>query len=150
MTSTNNNQSLTPTGAKSIRQTPPMKVASQTKVPTTPPNSYVISPPRAPRPRRIMRSEDMRENESQPSTPSRVMNRLHSKLVGLGADREHGGPRDPRSRSPPKDRSLSYRARSPLSNKHQGGRSNQVLFGPLLVNSTSASENGTYCPWQTQ
>ncbi|RAL65127.1 hypothetical protein DID88_001233 [Monilinia fructigena] len=125
-----NKSSLAP--ATSTPQIPPRKVASQTDTPTTPPNLYPLSPPRAPRAQRFRRIKEILTGSGQPSTPSHTLNMIHNRLVGLGTICEAGSPKCSSSQSP-RDCLRSYRSRSPLGSHHQIRRSTEVEFGSLLI-----------------
>ncbi|KAI9644983.1 hypothetical protein NHQ30_007018 [Ciborinia camelliae] len=128
--------SLTPTAANSTPQTPSRDMASMNEVPTTPTNSYAISPPKAPRPQRVMRPEEVWERNREPSTPSRTQTNLKSRS-GPRAFSERDRLRDSRSRSPPRDRSLDrslpYRSRSPTNNIRRRRIFSEAAFGAKVV-----------------
>ncbi|QSZ29909.1 hypothetical protein DSL72_004427 [Monilinia vaccinii-corymbosi] len=125
-----------PTPAQERPQTPRRKVSSQAKNPTTPPNSYMPFPPGAPRAQIFRRSEQRWTGKDQQSTLSRVQNRLNNRFVGAGARRDASSPKS-RSRSPPQDRLISYRSRSPPRLHHRVRKSVEVTFGPLIIKTGS-------------
>lgn len=116
----------------STTHTPGKAFTSHTDSPTTPPNLYSLSPPGAPRAQRLRRRKEIVIEYGQPSTPSRIQNRLNNRLVGLRETREAGNSRNLSSQSP-RDRLLSYRSRSPLGSHHRIRKSTEVESVSLLI-----------------
>ncbi|KAF7868592.1 hypothetical protein EAF04_005123 [Stromatinia cepivora] len=118
----NNTQDLTPTTPEPKLQTTPINFTAQSRIsgvpPRTPPNARKISPPRAPRPRRVLRTEGMWTRNAEPSTltPSRLLKNIGGRSVTPEVHYQSNRERDTRSVSPSENRSRSYRARSPLLN----------------------------------
>ncbi|TGO45356.1 hypothetical protein BCON_0400g00060 [Botryotinia convoluta] len=111
------------------------KDKSQNITPKTPPNTRMLSPPRAPRQRRFLRSAVTSQSNGTFRTPNNFEDtsnfRLYSPTPLRGQDR-----RNTRSRSPPRDRAPKYRNRFPVNSRLFGGRSVEgELLGPLLTES---------------
>ncbi|KAJ8058365.1 hypothetical protein OCU04_012557 [Sclerotinia nivalis] len=118
------------------------QVASQSKdpgtPPRTPPNTRVISPPGAPRQRKV-RPEAMWTPDEKPSTSRRAKIIPDSRLIASVAHREHARRSDSRSTSPHRRPLSSHRTRSPSNVHHRSRTFTEATFGPLLDNSGNHS-----------
>lgn len=108
------------------------KTPGTPRTPRTPPNRRILSPPGAPRPRRTERRPTAPPSNGLMTTPSRGDSRLNDMFASPSSNSRRSHRRDSRSRSPVRDRPLSYRTRSPLSNHRQSRQSTDALLGPPI------------------
>lgn len=115
-------------------KTAPNNSMSQNSAPSTPPNTQMLSPPRAPRQRRFLRPEVTPQTSESFRTPHKFEDRLNGELHSpIPSGRNNR--RNARSRSPPRNRARAYRSRSPPRDHLFGKRSaGEALLGPLLPN----------------
>ncbi|KAF7895959.1 hypothetical protein EAF00_005974 [Botryotinia globosa] len=103
--------------------------------PKTPPNARMLSPPKAPRQHRFLRSGVTQQSNGSFRTPCNFGGRLHDGTYSP-TPRQRQNRRDKRSRSPPRDRVPAYRSRSPVNDLLFGGQfTQQSLMGSFLVES---------------
>ncbi|TGO08939.1 hypothetical protein BTUL_0185g00160 [Botrytis tulipae] len=103
--------------------------------PKTPPNAHMLSPPGAPRRRQFLRSGATQQSNRSFRTPCNFGGRLSDRTYSP-TPRQRQNSRDTRSRSPPRDRVLAYRSRSPVNDLLSGEQfTQQSLMGSSLTES---------------
>ncbi|KAK8901368.1 hypothetical protein ACHAPF_006182 [Botrytis cinerea] len=132
-------QSLSTPSPMSSPKTAPNNSMSQNGAPSTPLNTRMLSPPRAPRQRRFLRPEVTPQTSKSFRTQYNFDDRLDSELHNSTPSRRNYR-RNSRSRSPPRDLGRAYRSRSPPRD-HLFGRlsAGEALLGPLLPNAVYQS-----------
>ncbi|APA06249.1 predicted protein [Sclerotinia sclerotiorum 1980 UF-70] len=154
MASVNSNQGSTPTTPELKSQSASKNSVAQREtsgtLPKTPPNTRTISPPRAPRPRRTLRTEGMwtRNRELSTQTPSRILTNTGTRFVTPARHYQSNRDRDSRSVSPLESQPRSYRARSSLlhhpRNRPFAGAAPQLLPSVFIDEGAISSNNHTF------